>query len=75
MLLVGFVELFGSVGLWLPEYLGISGALALFTTSIGAVFFHFYFDTWKDAIPAMITLMLSGAVLYSQYFEFGMQGI
>ena len=67
MALVGCVELFGAIALWLPGYLSITGALALFGTSAGAIFFHLRFDTWKDGIPAMVTLILSGIVVYSKY--------
>lgn len=67
MALVGCVELFGAIVLWLPDYLGILGALVLFGTSLGAIFFHLRFDTWKDGIPAMITLALSATVAYSKY--------
>ena len=67
MALVGLIELLGAVALWFPSYLGIVGALALFGTSGGAICCHLYFDTWKDGIPAMITLILSGSVLYAKY--------
>ena len=67
MALVGFVELFGAITLWVPGYIGIAGALALFGTSAGAICCHLYFDTWKDGIPAMVTLTLSSVVLYAKY--------
>ncbi len=67
MALIGMVELFGAITLWLPAYFSILGALALFGTSVGAIFFHLKFDTWKDGIPAMITLALSGLVLFAKY--------
>jgi hypothetical protein len=41
--------------------------LALLGTSVGAICCHLYFDTWKDGIPAMVTLTLSGVVLYAKY--------
>jgi hypothetical protein len=63
---VGFVELFGALAIWLPGMPGIAGTLALVATSAGAIFFHIRFDTWKDGIPAMITLSLSAVVLYSK---------
>lgn len=71
MALVGCIELFGAIALWLPGYIGIIGALALFSTSAGAIFFHLRFDTWKDGIPAMVTLVLSGIVIYLIYSELG----
>lgn len=63
MLLVGLVELFGAVALWLPGILGLLGPVALFGTSAGAIYCHLRFDTWKDGIPAMITLILSAIVI------------
>lgn len=65
MAAIGFVELFGVIGLWLPGQLKILGALAILCTSAGAIFFHLRFDTWKDGIPAFITLVLSGSIIYS----------
>ena len=62
MAVVGFVELFGVITLWLPGGYRLIGALALFATSAGAIFFHLRFDTWKDGVPAMVTLLLSGVV-------------
>lgn len=64
MALIGFVELFGVIALWLPGRMSMLGALAIICTSAGAIFFHLRFDTWKDGIPATITLLLSGLVLY-----------
>lgn len=71
MALVGFVELFGAIALWFPSYLGVAGVLALFGTSVGAICCHLYFDTWKDGMPAMVTLTLSGIVLYAKYIALG----
>lgn len=71
MALVGGVELFGAIALWLPGYMGIIGALALFGTSAGAIFFHLRFDTWKAGVPAMVTLLFSGIVIYSKLNEPG----
>lgn len=68
MIAVGFVEATGALvmlaGLLLEApLLGAVGASFITLTSIGAMFFHFRFDTWKDAIPSMITLLLSLALL------------
>ena len=65
MAVIGFVELFGVIGLWLPGQLKVLGALAILCTSVGAIFFHLRFDTWRDAIPAFITLVLSASIVYS----------
>ena len=65
MFLVGLTELFGAVTIWFEKsWLGPLGAAALLATSIGAIFCHLIFDTWKDAVPAMITAALSTFVLW-----------
>lgn len=67
MAAVGCGELFGALAIWLPGYIGAAGALVLAATSAGAICCHLYFDTWKDGIPAMVTLMLSSSIWYSKY--------
>ena len=58
MFLVGLAELFwwrllsGFQG----SYLSAIGALVILATSLGAIICHLIFDTWKDGIPAMLTL-------------------
>jgi len=65
MALVGIVELIGATSIWLQSgILGVLGAALLFATSLGAIFFHLRFDTWKDGVPAMVTLILSGVVIF-----------
>lgn len=65
MFLVGFVEVFGALSIWFQgSWLGPLGALALLTTSIGAIVCHLVFDTWKDGVPAMVTGALSAFVLW-----------
>lgn len=64
MFAVGLVEMTGALGIlvgMITEDLLVSalGASLITLTSIGAMFFHFKFDTWKDAIPSMVTLLLS----------------
>lgn len=64
MFLVGIIELFGAVTIWFQEsWVGPLGAAALLATSIGAIFCHLIFDTWKDGVPAMITAALSTLAL------------
>ena len=63
MALVGIVELSAAIALWLPAPLDLLGALALAGTSAGAIFFHLRYDTWKDGVPAMMTLSLSALLL------------
>lgn len=69
MFVVGLIELTSAimllVSLVLSEpWLNIAGAMGIALTSVGAMFFHFRFDTLKDAIPSIVTLLLSGALLY-----------
>jgi hypothetical protein len=64
MLLVGCVELTGAVLIWLEGYAVLLGIMALAGTSAGAIFCHLKFDTWKDGIPAMVTLTLSSLLMY-----------
>ena len=75
MALVGFIELFGAIALWLPGCWGLAGVGALMATSAGAICCHVYFDTWKDAIPAIVTLTLSGILLYTKLTTLGIQNI
>jgi len=64
MALVGVVELIGATSIWFQSsVIGSLGAALLSATSLGAIFFHLRFDTWKDGVPAMVTLSLSGAVI------------
>ena len=64
MFLVGCAELFGAIAIWFQgSWLGPLGALALLGTSIGAIFCHLVFDTWKQGIPAMVTGVLSAVVV------------
>lgn len=66
MLLTGLIEAFGAIAIWFADgIIGTLGALALFGTSVGALCFHLVFDTWKDGVPAMVTLILSGIVAWS----------
>jgi hypothetical protein len=66
MRVTGLIEAFGAIAIWFTgTIIGTLGALALFGTSLGAISFHLVFDTWKDAVPAMVTLILSGIVAWS----------
>ncbi len=65
MALVGVVELIGATSIWFQSSaLGLMGAVLLLATSLGAIFFHLRFDSWKDGVPAMVTLILSGVVIF-----------
>ncbi|WP_270730841.1 DoxX family protein [Shimia sp. Alg240-R146] len=66
MRLVGIVELFGALAIWLSgTLLAPLGAMALLATSVGAVGCHLIFDTWKQGVPAMVTGTLSAIILWS----------
>ena len=74
MFLVGLVELTGAALLILvlcdisPEQTQLMGGAILWATSIGALYFHLRFDTWKDGIPAMITLLCSGFLVLDFWY-------
>ena len=66
MALTGFTELFGAIAIWFQDsWFGPLGALTLLCTSIGAVFCHLVWDTWKDGVPAMITGTLAAYVTWT----------
>ncbi|MEZ8019611.1 DoxX family protein [Vibrio splendidus] len=74
MLLVGLVEFTGAALLILALY-GVSsehtqlmGGAILGATSIGALYFHLRFDTWKDGIPAMVTLLCSSFLVLDFWY-------
>ncbi|WP_066015131.1 DoxX family protein [Endozoicomonas atrinae] len=68
MFLVGLAELFGAIAVWFQgSCIGVIGALAIFTTSLGAIICHLIFDTWKDGIPAMVTFLLSTYILSTDW--------
>ncbi|MBY5992227.1 DoxX family protein [Ferrimonas balearica] len=64
MAVVGAIEVFGALAVWFPDRpLGVAGIAALLLTSLGALFCHLRFDSWRNGIPAMITAALSALVL------------
>ena len=66
MALTGLAELFGAIAIWFQStWLGPFGALTLLSTSIGAIFCHLIWDTWKEGVPAMITGTLAAIVVWS----------
>ncbi|MDK2596723.1 DoxX family protein [Pseudoalteromonas obscura] len=70
MFLVGIIELTAALSLlgslaYEHAILNCIGALCITLASVGAIFFHLKFDTLKDAIPAMVTLLLSSALVIS----------
>ncbi|MFS1467123.1 DoxX family protein [Vibrio lentus] len=74
MFLVGLVELTGAALLILalcdisPEQTQLMGGAILGATSIGALYFHLRFDTWKDGIPAMVTLLCSSFLVLDFWY-------
>ena len=72
MCMIGLVELLASILLivsLINENLLLNGmgALGIAVTSLGAIFFHFKFDTFKDALPAIVTLILSSVLIVSNH--------
>ena len=66
MVLAGLAELFGAIAIWFQDsWIGPLGAVTLLCTSIGAVFCHLIWDTWKEGVPAMITGTLSAFIAWS----------
>ena len=69
MLLVGVIESLGSVlmgvGIATNQYAWglIVGAVLIAVTSVGAIYFHLRYDTWRDGVPAMITAVLSSYLI------------
>lgn len=65
MFTVGLIECLGAIGVWFQSnIIGILAAAVLFMTSLGAITFHLIFDTFKNAIPACITMILSGILAW-----------
>lgn len=74
MFLVGLVEFTGAILLILAlcgvssEHTQLMGGAILGATSIGALYFHLRFDTWKDGIPAMVTLLCSSFLVLDFWY-------
>lgn len=69
MFAIGVIEFTAAAALFSSfllarDDLNIIGATGIAFTSVGAMFFHFRFDTWRDAIPSMVTLSLSAVLLF-----------
>ena len=76
MFLVGILELSAAILLLASlifehKPLNDLGAVTIALTSIGAIFFHLRFDTIKDAVPAIVTLLLSLALIVSNQAPLG----
>ncbi len=74
MFLVGLVEFTGAVLLILAlcgvssEHTQLMGGAILGATSIGALYVHLRFDTWKDGIPATVTLLCSSFLVLDFWY-------
>ena len=72
MFFIGLIELSAAISLANSiifdfEILNVIGASGIAFTSLGAICFHLRFDTVKDAIPAIITLLLSTILIVSNH--------
>ena len=72
MFIIGLIELSAAISLAVSiifdfEVLNAIGASGIAFTSLGAIFFHLRFDSFKDAIPAIITLLLSTILIVSNH--------
>jgi len=75
MFLIGLIESASALCLLLSvlidnSLLNALGAIGILFTSIGAIYFHLRFDTLKDALPAIVTLSLSGVLLFSNHYAY-----
>jgi hypothetical protein len=62
--LIGCVEMLGAVALFFTGgIIGVFGAALLMGVSLGALSFHFRFDTWQQGIPAMVTLTVASLLV------------
>lgn len=62
---IGIIEMTSAIMLMFQGTIfGALGALGIATTSLGAIFFHTRYDTFKDMVPAIITLTISVTILY-----------
>ncbi|UTZ29758.1 hypothetical protein HB761_17905 [Vibrio campbellii] len=71
LMLIGLLSannLLSAIGASFIVFTSVGASFIVFT-SVGAMFFHFRFDTWKDAIPSMVTLLLS-LLVASSLIEF-----
>lgn len=61
---IGAVELFGAVTLWLPNYIGVFGVWILCAISATVIYGHIRFGSWKNGLLSMAIFALSGWILY-----------
>lgn len=57
LLLIGFLEILGALGLWLPK-LRIWAAAGLSAIMTGAVIIHTYHDKIEESFPAIVFFIL-----------------
>lgn len=64
--LIGLVELFGASTIWFQSHwIAPVGAIAILAASLGAILCHFIWDSWREAVPALITAPLSAFVAWN----------
>ena len=61
---IGAVELFGAVTLWLPNYIGVIGVWLLCATSATVIYGHIRFGSWKNSLLSMAIFALSGWIFF-----------
>mgnify|MGYP001446497272 CR=1 FL=1 len=62
--LIGVIEFTSALMvIFQGSIIGLLGAAGIAFTSLGAIFFHVRFDTFKDMIPALITLTMSLTII------------
>ena len=63
--LIGVIEFSSAlIIIFQGSIFGLLGAMGIAFTSTGAIFFHARFDTFKDMVPALITLTLSLTIIF-----------
>lgn len=63
MLLIGFCEIAGGIGLWIPR-LSVLAAMGLIGVMLGAITMHVIHDPLQHAIPAVVASVLLLLVIY-----------
>lgn len=65
LLIIGIAEMVAAILIWFQgSLLGAIGSGIILATSVGAIGFHSIYDTWREAVPALITAPLSAFVLW-----------
>ena len=62
MYIIGICEVAGAVGLWLRRF-SFAAKICFIILMAGAVLTHLAFDTFQDAVPPIILIILTAATL------------